>query len=223
MNTLPKDIIIELSLFLEPKDVLALSTTAKRYNLMDNENFWRRKMIADRYEDKFNLSTYKHKYQIAFDDYMLILFEFERYINEVLGNFAKYIDLEKYRNDYIKNMYNLRNKILSGEIKKEDDFYNLDKNKYKNIYNLFPKIHHEVFDDFDDEYIFNGMEILLHREFEEDEEENHNFCECEECKRLEIEENKSVLNVVLITNGIFIEISHGFIVAQTKEGMVVTF
>ena len=65
MENVPKDVYVEILMKLSLKDILSFCLTAKRYNVMDSENFWRRKVVRDGYKDLFSkyLPSQKQRYK----------------------------------------------------------------------------------------------------------------------------------------------------------------
>lgn len=205
MENLPKDVYIEILTQLNIKDVLNISLTAKRYNVMNNENFWRRKMAKDGYKDLFAqyLSTFKEKYKLAHQDHSLIIREMNLYFDESLGKFSKYLNIETYKKDFLSAVYQFREDILQKKF---------SRNEYgdcivpKNVYDLFPSYHVEVYDDFDSEYIFDNLIYpLLHREFTENNSDEESFS-----PEIQVQE---------IECGLYREMMRGFIIARIEEGL----
>ena len=164
MHNLPKDVYMEILLKLPLRDILSFCLTAKRYNVMDNENFWRRKMASDGYKhsfDKYFLSQ-KEIYKLAHSDHILILGLVDSYFVESVGNFSKYVNIEKYKKDFISTVYEFRENILTKRVEKNEyGRYEIP----KILHDMFPVCHFEGFEVFDDLYIFeNLIAPILHPE-----------------------------------------------------------
>ena len=161
MNNLPKDVYMEILLKLHLRDILSFCLTAKRYDVMNSENFWRRKMVSDGYKHFFDkyIPSQKEIYKLVHSDHILILGTVDSYFVESVGNFSKYVNIEKYKKDLISNVYEFRENILTKRVaKNEYGYYEIP----KTLHDMFPVCHFEVFDDL---YIFNNLIApLLHLE-----------------------------------------------------------
>jgi hypothetical protein len=211
MNTLPKDIYMEILLKLPLRDVLSFCLTGKRYNVMNNENFWRRKMAKDGYKDLFSqfLPTQKERYKLAHTDNRLILQEINSYFAESLGNFSQYINVEKYKKDFIAAVDEFRENILKKRVlRNENGYYEVP----KIFYDMYPVCHFEGFDEFDDIYIIDSLITpLLHNELR-DESSNENS----DSDNSENEED-DVLNIQEVEPGFFRDMERGFILTRFED------
>lgn len=68
MENVPKDVLLEILLKLKVRDVLAISLSGNKYNVMNNENFWRKKLLRDGYNDLLDeyFTSQKEKYKQAY-------------------------------------------------------------------------------------------------------------------------------------------------------------
>ena len=208
MNTLPKDVYVEILLKLPLGDVLNFCLTAKRYNVMNNENFWRRKMVKDGYKDLFDLHTEKEKYKLAHADNRLILREIDSYFVDSVGNFSKYVDIQTYKKDFIREIYQFRENIVTKRILRNDcnDSYEVP----KTFYDFFPSSH---YDDFDYHFIFDNIIYpLLHKELKDDSSDDDSYEEFSKHTGPE-------LQVVEVRPGFYRDLERGFILTRF-EGTV---
>jgi hypothetical protein len=218
MEKVPKDVWCEILLCLDVKDVLSVSLVAKRYNVMNNESFWRRKLVKDGYRDAFAeyIPSQKERYKLGFRDHILILREMESYFDQSLGKFRKYINVEEYRKNFVRAIYDLRENILSKKIF-QDEYGNYS--IPQDFYSFFPLCHYENFDDFEHFFIFESLiDPLLHREITHNESSDEDSSERELSRDVEYDSDDA-LNVVRIEPGFFREIGHGFILARYEEGL----
>ena len=222
MESVPKDVYVEILLKLPLGDVLNFCLTAKRYNVMNNENFWRRKMVKDGYKDLFSkyIPSQKERYKLDHSDRCLIIREVNSYFTDSLGNFSRYIDVEAYKKDFIKAVYDLREGIVKKRItRNEYGSYELP----KTFYDFFPSCHWEGFDDFDQYFIFESLIYpLLHSELRDSDSENEEYNEqIYKQKRVEIiQGDLPELQVVRVEPGFYRDIERGFIVTQFLNGTV---
>jgi hypothetical protein len=213
MNTLPKDIYMEILLKLPLRDVLSLCLTGKRYNVMNNENFWRRKMVKDGYKDLFAqyLPKYKDRYKLAYEDHCLIEREISSYFTESLGNFSKYINIEKYKKDFIEAVYKFRENILTKHVLRNDyNYYEVP----PIFYDMFPRSHFEGFGEFDDLYIFDNLITpLLHRELTHESSNENSDSDNSENE----EDGGPILNIQEVEPGFFRDMERGFILTRFED------
>ena len=222
MNTLPKDVYVEILLKLPLGDVLNFCLTAKRYNVMNNENFWRRKMGKDGYKDLFSkyIPSQKEKYKLAHSDHRLIIREMDSYFEHSLGTFSQYVNVEKYKKDFLSAVYEFREDILTKSISR-DRYRTYDVPNY--FYELFPRSHFEGFDDFEDLYIFESLIYpLLHKELTENSDDDSDETDDEmstEEREMQIEFLENDLNVEQIEPGFYRTVSRGFILTLARGGV----
>ena len=216
MENVPKDVYVEILMKLSLKDILSFCLTAKRYNVMDSENFWRRKMVRDGYKDLFSkyLPSQKQRYKLAYADNRLILREMDSYFTESLGNFSKYVNVEKYKKDFISAVYEFRENILTKSIlRNEYGYYDVP----KIFHDMFPVCHFEGFEEFDDIYIFDSLITpLLHRELTGESSDSE-----DDLQRYQVPINDGPeLQVQEIYCGFYRDLDRGFIIRQLSTGEI---
>lgn len=217
MEYLPKDVYMEILLKLGLRDILNFCLTAKRYNVMDNENFWRRKMIKDGYKDLFAqyLPTQKEKYKLAHADNSLILREIDSYFTDSVGNFSKYIDIEKYKKDFLQAIYEFRENIVTNRVVRNDCTESYEVPKL--FYDFFPSSHYEGFDEFDYHFIFDNIIYpLLHKDLTDDDSDYDSY---EDFSKEFSKHTGSELQVVEVQPGFYRDLERGFILTRF-EGTV---
>ena len=89
MQNVPKDVFLEILLNLKVRYVLAVSLSGKRYNVMNNENFWRKKVVRDGYNDLVDeyFTSQKEQYKQAYTYHRL----HREHMNTCLQEINKYL------------------------------------------------------------------------------------------------------------------------------------
>lgn len=126
MEKLPKDILIEIALNLNPDDVINFCKSAKRENqvICQNEHFWRRKLVKD-YPEYFNFELTEINYKTIYINMFIFHQEIHRFTRDFLNRF--FGESQRYMNKdlYLKDFKNEILKLFFILYKLEDDeFYN---------------------------------------------------------------------------------------------------
>lgn len=125
MEKLPKDILIEIALNLNPN----VCQSAKRENqvICQNEHFWRQKLVKD-YPEYTNFKLKKCSYRIIYINMFSFHSEIRKsaqiFLNHFFGESQKYMNkdlyLQDFKNEILKLFFRLR-KFVYAEF--YDEFY----------------------------------------------------------------------------------------------------
>src|SRR5688572_4507006 len=128
MNTLPKDVTIEIALNLKPADLIKFCSVNRKANnlICDSKDFWRRKLVRDypeemkEIEDKV-LNNPKKIYMKRFRYISKKIEEFmEQMITIIFEDFEKFLN-DKYRThafDILYELYENFPKLISLKLDK---------------------------------------------------------------------------------------------------------
>ena len=126
MDKFPKEMLIEIALELNMKNIIKFCRTNKKINsaVCENENFWRQKLLKD-YPNYSQLSSiqesYRKKYLRIDTFYHSINTACQRFLNHFFGESQKYMNKSQYTQDF-------KNAVLELQMNKEklDDYELLD-------------------------------------------------------------------------------------------------
>ena len=100
MEKLPKDILIEIALNLNPNDVISFCKSGKRENqvICQNEHFWRQKLVKD-YPEYVNFELTQINYKTNYLNMFIFHQEIHRFARDFLNRF--FGESQRYMNKYL--------------------------------------------------------------------------------------------------------------------------
>ena len=105
MDKFPKEMLIEIALYLDMEGIIKFCKTNKRVNsvVCENENFWRQKLLKD-YPNHDSLSqfeeSYRNKYRRINAFHESIHTACRKFLNHFFGKSQRYMDKAKYFKDF---------------------------------------------------------------------------------------------------------------------------
>ena len=153
MDTLPKDVTMEIALNLKPADLVRFCSSNKKFktNICDSKDFWRRKLVKDYPEEMKEIGD------IILQDPKKVYMERFQYLSKIIENFidvgvkiaygkvAKYIK-DEYKRDLFDQIYSFFENELSfitsdffdGEYDEDHPIYKLNKRFESYTNDFFP-------------------------------------------------------------------------------------
>ena len=132
METLPKDVAIEMALNLSPPDLISFCSSSKTQNRICNSNdFWRRKLEKDYPEELFEFyksgTPVENPKQVYINKFTFLSRKIEEFVEEFIekifqDNFSKFLSKE-YKKELYSNLYKIYEEI---KIEKLDDDEEMD-------------------------------------------------------------------------------------------------
>ena len=125
MQTLPKDVTIEMALNLSPPDLVSFCSASKTQNRVCNsDDFWRRKLQRD-YPEKF-LEGIKNPKEIYIKKFTYVSRRIEKLLIEVIResfpeNFYKFLTTE-YKDELYTRLYKIYEMMKNEEIEGQEEY-----------------------------------------------------------------------------------------------------
>lgn len=129
METLPKDVLIEMALNLSPPDLISFCASSKTQNkiICQSETFWRRKLQKDYPEEFLNFyqtgNPIKNPREVYINRFTLISREIENFVDEfidkVFPEFKKFLNKD-YKSGLYKAVYSIYEEAKQLDV--DDDY-----------------------------------------------------------------------------------------------------
>lgn len=131
METLPKDVAIEMALNLSPPDFISFCSTSKAQNRICNSNdFWRRKLEKDYPEELLQFyqtgEPIVNPREVYINKFTFLSRKIEEFVEELIEkifqkNFSKFLTIE-YKKEIYSRLYKIYDAVKNNKDEDIDDF-----------------------------------------------------------------------------------------------------